>query len=150
MTCIDDNANGQEDSEETVFVSNAINRAASEMNRCLRVQYHPLSALSGNEWCKWCNAYIATFFLQSRRGNSPAASVMENVIEYRRILEAIRWGRENVPEAAPTHSSQPAVSNFNIRHNNPDGPIVVDPYKSTGGNPVSGIGRVTDNNINFF
>lgn len=149
LTCIDDNTNGQEDPEETRFITDAINRAAAEMNNSLGKQYHPLSSLANNEWCKWCNAYIAVFFLQSRRSNAPAASVMESMLSYRERLVEIRWGRENVPEAAPTHNSSPAVTNFSIKPNAGDGPVVVDLDRSTGGNPVSGVKRSTGL-TNFF
>lgn len=145
LTCIDDNANGQEEATESVFLDNAISRAATEMNAKLRHQYNPLSALANNEWCVWCNAYIAVYFLQSRRSNSPAAAIMEAVQAYRETLEDIRWGRDNVPEQAPTHNSQPSVTNFNIRFNDPDGPVLVDPDQSTGGNPVPGISRKIGN-----
>jgi hypothetical protein len=141
LACIDDNANGQADPDEIVFITDAINRSASEMNHSLGKQYSPLSSLAGNEWCKWCNAYIAAFYLQSRRGNAPVGSVMESTITYRQQLEAIQWGRDSVPEASPTHNHSPAVTNFNIRPNSPDGPVVVDLDQSTGGNPGAGVKR---------
>lgn len=150
LACIDDNANGQEDPEETPFIASAISRAAAEMNRSISKQYSPLTGLASNEWCKWCNAYLAIFHLQARRSNAPAASVIEAVISNRELLEHIRWGRESVPEGIPTHNHSPAVSNFSVQPNNPDGPIVVNVEQSTGGNPSAGVRRNVGGLINHF
>lgn len=143
LACIDDNQNGSEDGEEAGYVTAAIERAATEINEKVRYQYGDLTALAGNAWLKWANAYIAAWHLFARRANAPPGSVEEYVLSIRDQLTEIRWGRSQIPEQAPQYNFAPSVSNFRPEFTNPQGPIAVDLDLSTGASPVDGIKRNT-------
>lgn len=130
LACLDDDQDGSLTTGEQRYVTDCINRAAVEMNSALDCQY-VLSELSGNDWCRWCNAYISVWHLQSRRANSPSGSVVDAVASYRDLLAEIRFGRFKVPEQAPSFDHLPSVSNFTPELGNPQGPIGVDTEKST-------------------
>lgn len=134
LACIDDNQDGIENTSESAAVTNAIERAAVEMNNTLCCQYI-LSDLLNNSWCKWCNTYLAIWHLFSRRANVPPASVVDYVQTCRDQLSEIRWGRFQVPEGVSSIEHTPAVSNFNVEMNNDQGPVVVDGFRSTGAEP---------------
>lgn len=133
--CIDDNEDGVESAEETVHVTNAIERAAVEMNLSLERQYNPLSALASNAWCKWCNAYLTCYYLYARRGNPAPPGVVEMIDDYRQNLVHIRWGRQEVPEQNPSQEHIATVSNFHPELGKIDSPIRVDVNESTGAAP---------------
>lgn len=135
LAYIDDDQDGEASPTENSFVTAAINRGATEMNESLACQY-VLSGLSGNDWCKWCNAYLAIWFLEARRNNAPVGSVVDAVQTYRDKLREIRFGRFRVPEARPSYDHLPSVSNFNPELGNVQGPIAVDEQKSTTTAPV--------------
>src|SRR5687767_1407232 len=78
---VDDDQDGTEASNEDDHITNAIERAAVEMNSSLRNQYD-LADLTDNDWCKWCNAYLASMFLYNRRGNPAPMSILEVVTDY--------------------------------------------------------------------
>lgn len=119
---------------EEAHVTNAIERAAVEMNHSLDRQY-VLSDLSGNDWCKWCNASLAALAMATRRGQPAPASLVEEVSQYRKQLEEIRWGRDSVPEANPSYNHLPTVTNFKVQPGKYVAPIRVDTNESTGPAP---------------
>lgn len=136
VACIDDNRNRTEDDSESVYITNAIERAATEMNAKIRYQYDLTTTLQTNAWCIWCNAYLASYHLFSRRANSCPAAIAEKVAEFKQDLEEIRWGRLQIPEKSPDYDYLPTVSNFLPEYTNPIGPIAVDTTLSTGSAPV--------------
>ena len=136
LACIDDNQDGAEAAGETTEVTNAIERAAVEMNSSLRNQY-VLSELADNDWCKWCNAYLAAYYLTNRKNNPPSASVADEIIRFRDQLGEARWGRFQVPEQAPSFQHTPTVSNFNVELQKLDTPIRVVTEESTGSAPTN-------------
>lgn len=140
---IDDDADGVESPDDQLHVAAAIERAAIEMNIALENQYPTLSSLSANDWCKWCNAYIAAFHLFARKGNAPTASIVDQVQTYRDQLSEARWGRFQIPQATPQSDARPAVSSMKPDLRNPSSPIAVDTDQSTGGTPTSGVKRNT-------
>lgn len=131
----DDDQSGDLSPVEEAYITGAISRAAVEMNEKIRHQYGDLSAIVGNDWARWCNAYIACWMLASRRANAPPGSVIDAVINYRDMLTEIRWGRTSIPEQAPSHDFAPAVSNPTIELNNLEGPVAIDTDISTGSTP---------------
>lgn len=137
LACIDDDQNGTEDGTESGYVDGAIERAAVYMNEKMTHQYD-LANLTTNAWCKWCNAALAAYELFARRGNSPPGSVMESVINYKELLEQIRWGRGTIPEKHPDYDFTPAVSNPIVEMKNKEGPVAIDVEQSVGSTPASG------------
>lgn len=135
LSCIDDDMDGAESATETTYVTDAIERAAVEMNGKLRNQYLPLSDLSGNDWCKWCNAYLALDYLYERRGNPAPNSVLERCQKYRDNLEDAAWGRFEVPEQIPSAEHIPTVTNFHPEIGRIRSPIRVSDTESTGSPP---------------
>jgi hypothetical protein len=134
LACIDDDQDGVESLEDAAYIDGAIERAAVEMNESLRCQYI-LSALATNDWCKWCNAYIACWFLFERRANPVPPGIIDAVQTYREKLSEIRWGRFSVPEQSPAFDNRPAVSNFTPELRQRDNPIRVIQEECTGGKP---------------
>ncbi len=144
LACIDDDQDGLESATETTFVTGAISRAAVEMNTALENQYI-LSELTANEWCKWCNAYIAAWHLYARRSNPPPNSIVDSVQAYRELLAEIRWGRIQVPEQNPSREHKPTVSVFKPEIWKTKQPIRVDTDESTGSAPHESIKRPVAN-----
>jgi hypothetical protein len=134
LACINDKQDGVESPTDTTRITDAIERAADEMNECLTQQY-VLSQLSGSSWCRWCNAYVASWFLFERRGNPVPPGIVDAVQTYREKLEQIRWGRFQVPEVLPSFSARPTVSNFNPELGKFQNPIRVITEESTGDTP---------------
>jgi hypothetical protein len=126
---------------DDTLVTSAIERAAVEMNGSLRVQYPTLSALTSNDWCKWCNAYLGCLYLLARRNNKTPASVVEECNTYRAQLEDIRWGRWSIPEQLPQGDHRASVSNFTVELNKIANKVRVDEDESTGDTPGSNIKR---------
>lgn len=117
-------------------VTDAIERAANKMNAALGKQYI-ISELSGNDWCKWCNAHMAIVEL-CRRGNSPPPFVLEEVQGYKDNLSDAAWGRFQVPEQAPSADHRATVSNFRVEIGKLVMPIRVSTEESTGAAPQTG------------
>lgn len=135
VACCDDNEDGALSATETLRITEAIERAAVHMNHALDKQY-VLSQLTSNDWCKWCNAYLAVMQLAQRKGNPPQPSVIDAVQDFNRQLEDIRWGKDEVPEQAPSFEHIPTVSNFNPELFKSYNPIRVVTEESTGASPV--------------
>jgi hypothetical protein len=64
LVCIDDDQDGVRSDDDDDKVTACIERAAVEMNAALANQY-VLSELASNDWCKWCNAYLAVYYLSN-------------------------------------------------------------------------------------
>lgn len=135
FTLIDDNLNGIEDAAETLYIASAIERAAVELNTAIQPSGYEFSSLTNNAWCKWCNAYLACYYLAARKNNPPAASVVEAVQRYREQLEQLKWGRFHIPEQNPDHEDTPTVTNFRPELNKVIAPIRVVTEESTGAAP---------------
>lgn len=135
-TC-DDDRSGSLSATEQTYVTSAIERAAVEMNSALENQY-VISELSGNDWCKWCNAYLACWYLFSRRSNPVPTSVQEAIADYREKLSESRWGRFQVPEQNPSFEHIPTVSNLKPEIWKSSNPIRVSVEESTGATPEGG------------
>lgn len=140
LACIDDERNGVETPENAVYITGAIERAATEMNQSIFKQYI-LSELSGNAWCKWCNAYLACWYLIARRGNPPPAAIIDQVQTYRQQLAELKFGRFEIPEQNPSFDHLPSVSNFKPELGKVDSPIRVDLEESTRATPAGGVKR---------
>lgn len=135
LAVIDDNQDGVENPNESEYITHAIERGAVEMNESLSKQYAPLSGLSSNDWCKWCNAYLAAYFLFERRGNPVPTGILDAVQTYKDKLSEIRWGRFSVPEATPSFNSRPAVSNYTVELGKQANPVRVFTDESIGDAP---------------
>lgn len=132
--CIDDGQEGAESVADAAEVTQAIERAAVEMNSALRNQYK-LTDIADNDWCKWCNAYLAAYYLTNRKNNAVSASIADEVTRFRDQLSEARWGRFQLPEQAPSFDHTPSVSNFNPEIRKFNHPIRVIEEESTGGTP---------------
>lgn len=136
----DDDMDGTLSATEATHATTAINRAAVEMNSALDSQYI-LADLANNDWCKWCNAYLAIWNLYARKGNPPSPSVIEAVQTFREHLSEARWGRFQVPEQAPSFDHTGSVSNFRPEMYKVDAPIRVIVEESTRDAPGENIKR---------
>lgn len=142
VACIDDDQDGTRSVDDDAKVDACIERAAVEMNQCIASQYK-LSDVAANDWCKWCNAYLACYYLYKRRANPGPISIGEDIAYYRQLLGEIRYGRQQIPEQNPSHEHTPTVSNFNPELRKTFNKIRVVPEESTGSAPVDGIQRHT-------
>lgn len=140
LACIDDDSDGNESTVESTQVTQSIERAAVEMNSALGCQY-VLSELASNDWCKWCNAYLACYYLMKRRANPLPTSIGEDISFYRQQLEEARWGRFQVPEQASSFDHTAAVSNFRPEIYKNRNPIRVVTEESTREAPEDGVKR---------
>lgn len=127
----DDNEDGALSTTELSYVTDAIDRAATTMNATLEMRY-TLSELSGNDWCKWCNAIIAAVFVSERRGNNIPPSTAREYDKYQEDLKGIKSGKMKVPQASDNFGPSPMVSNMLIDMGNHRNQIRVDTSESTG------------------
>lgn len=138
--CIDDDEDGVISVAEEAYTTSAIERAAVEMNSALNNQYK-LSDLAGNDWCKWCNAYLAVWNLAARKNNPPPASVIAAVDQFKEQLSEARWGRFQIPEQSPSFDHSPSVSNLRPEAYKQTMPARVVEEESTRAVPTEGIQR---------
>ncbi|MFI4874763.1 MAG: hypothetical protein ACIALR_05480 [Blastopirellula sp. JB062] len=113
LRLLDDDEDGVAAADESARLDDVIVQAASMMNMRLSFRYD-LASLANNDWCRWCNAYMAAQLLMRRRGNPGSPVVFDQADEYRESLKEIREGRLNVPDAAPYRSPEIAVSNYTL------------------------------------
>lgn len=139
---IDDNQDGVESANEVLMITKAIQRAALKINACVRQQYK-LIDVATNDWLIYANAVIALYMLRSRRGNPPEGSIVEEYTDVTRILHEIQWGRQQLPDQAPSFDYLPTVSSLQVQMSNPVSPVVVNVSQSTGSQPVGNRRRIT-------
>lgn len=120
LRLIDDNEDGVANSREASYGNDAIVQAASQMNLYLK-RRHRLSTLANSDWCRWCNAYLASQLLWRRRGNPAPPTLEAEAEQYREWLLEIRHARMDVPDTPPSVDPTPGVSNYTIdmRQRNP-------------------------------
>jgi hypothetical protein len=135
LALIDDDADGVESPQESAYIGHAIERAAVEINHAADKQY-VLTDLAGNAWMKWANATLAVMFLAKRRNNPLPESIAQDVQQIREQLTEIRWGRDGVPDAAPSFDHSAAVSNLTPQLGHGYAPVRVNVQESTGEQPV--------------
>ena len=136
---VDDNENGLIATAEDTYATNAIERAAANMNAYLGQRY-VLSELASSDWCKWVNADWAAMLLFERR-NNPAGALEAKVAGHREMLEQIRDGHARVPDVVSSLAKRPSVSNFGVDRSRCDTPTPVDVAASTGGNQNGNLKR---------
>lgn len=139
---IDDDQNGVESASETLLVTRAIERAANKINGYVEHQYK-LADVAANEWLTWANAVMACYALRTRRNNPAEQSITDDYNEVSRMLIEIRWGRDQLPNQAPSFNHLPTVSNFQPELNKGVMPIRVDEEESTGNTPSGAVKRFT-------
>ena len=145
LACLDDDESGiEESSPESAYLTSCIERGAIEINGQITYQY-TLASVASNDWLKWCNAYLAAYYLKTRRGNTCDEGIVDQVVEYRKLLNEIRWGRFSLAGQLPSFSGAPSVSTFKPELMKVSNPIRVVEEESTGGTPGPGISR---NNAN--
>ncbi len=130
----DDNDDGSNTTTETSYVTRAIERGAGKMNSILDTIYK-LSDLSGNEWCRDCNAAIAAKLLAGRRGNPVPESLVTDCDEYMETLKEIQLGQQKVPGINPSFNNAPTTTNYRPEIGKREMPIRVDVQDSTGESP---------------
>lgn len=106
----DDDEDRESDADQ---ITSAIEIAATTMNQHLDRRYI-LSQLSGNAWCKWTNAYLAAFVLDSRQNNQPGPRLTEERAERLEFLKEIASGNEGVPEQTESYDQLPCLSNYTL------------------------------------
>lgn len=135
LAIVDDDEGGSNSAAELTRVTAAIERAAGRMNQYLETRY-TLSDLASNDWCKYCNADLAAYYLTMRRGHAAPQGLEQVAADRINELQQIQLGNQRVPEVANSFETIPTVSNFQVRRGDCDGPIMVDGEHSTGSAPV--------------
>ncbi len=133
----DDNEDGTEDNG---VVTNAIQIAAVEMNFYLERRYK-LSGLTSNEWCKWANAYMAAYYLDTRLGNPAAPAIAQQRDDFIDKLKLIATAGYRVPETTEAFNFLPRMTNYREELQNRREKVVVTPETSVGPPPPSGVKR---------
>jgi phage gp36-like protein len=133
----DDDEDGALSAAEEGYIARAIERAANKMNACLETRY-ALAALSGNTWCRDCNAAIAAYLVATRRGNPAPEHIAREYASFFDDLNDIRAGRLKVPQAGDTHETIPTVTNFDTDLHESRSKVRRVGETSTGGPPPSG------------
>lgn len=143
---LDDTEAGVRSAEMEDWIDRAIDIAAGKINAKVRHQYK-ISDLdgSGNTWLRDTNAYLAAMTLATRRGNPCPESLVRECEERLALLNEIRWGRESIPEQAPSFDHTPAASNYRPELYKIDNPIRVDTGESTGDAPPTSVKRPVAN-----
>jgi phage gp36-like protein len=111
LRSVDDDEDGALSPTEEAAIDRAIERAANVANASLEMRY-ALADLASNTWCRDCNAALAAYFLATRRGNPAPEHVQRQYDSFVHDLAEIRAGRLKVPQAADSHETTPAVTNF--------------------------------------
>lgn len=137
----DDDQDGVLSVAEVAYITGAISRGAVEVNIAVATSSYDYASLTSNVWVKWCNAYLAAYYLSARKNNPPSASVMDAVQRYRQNLQELQYGRFLIPEQTPDHDSRPTVSNFRPEIYKQSMPIRVVEEESTGAKPEGGLKR---------
>lgn len=107
----DDDRTGGGDCDK---VQNAIARAtAFFMTKVYK--FYAQSALEGNEFCRWCVAYMAIGQLFKRRGNYPPPAIQEEIEGWSEHLEKIEEGTAEIPGASRRYE-QTGMSMSNLRY----------------------------------
>jgi hypothetical protein len=137
---LDDDETGDTSVSEEALIETAISWSATEINAAVEQQYK-LSDVASNTWLQMANAILACDWLARRRRNpveenGPIGSMVRTV---REKLAGIRWGKEHLPEQAPSFNHLPTVSNFVPHLGARNGPVLVDKSNSVGSNPAPGI-----------
>jgi hypothetical protein len=103
-------------STEAARVASAIEATATRMNMIFQnFTLYSLVSLAANEWCKWCNAWLAAAELCRRRGNAPPQSILEREQYYEGYLKLLQNGVVMViPGTPPTYDGRPAMTNFTV------------------------------------
>jgi hypothetical protein len=139
--CLDDGEDGQRSAAEDDLLTRAIEIAAGKINQRVRHQYKLTDLAAGNDWLRDCNAYLAAKSLAERRGNPSPQSLMDECKDRERLLEEIRWGREQIPQQNPSFDHSPTVTNFEPELGRYHSPIRVRQIESTGEEPEPPVKR---------
>jgi hypothetical protein len=149
LASIDDNMDGVISAEEEAIVTSLIEMTASEINRQVRHQY-VLTEVASNVWLKWAQATMCVYRLRKRRNNPAEGSVEDDYQEINRLLNEVRWGREQLPEQLPSFDHLPSVSNFVPQIGRGTAPIRVIEEESTTTRPTSSRKRFTADEPGYF
>jgi hypothetical protein len=135
LACIDDDENGGTSPTADGYVTSAIENAASKINQKLSTSKYKPASISSNAWVKWTNAYLAIDILSRRRNNPAVESITSEIKERLELLDAVRAGREQLPEQTPDFDCLPAVSNLKPELYKYQNPIRVSVNESVGSTP---------------
>jgi phage gp36-like protein len=134
LAAVDDDENGSLSTTELAVVQRAIQRAANRMNASLLVRYAE-SELTGNSWCRDCNAMLAVYLLATRRGAPAPDQIQEQYEAYLDDLEEILASRKCVPGVVSLFEHRPTTTNFRFNGGDALSPIERVPETSTGSPP---------------
>lgn len=138
LAAADDDSSGTLSPVEEAHIARAIERAAGTMNAVLELRYS-LTDLTGNDWCRDCNAALAAYLLATRAGDAAPDTVAAEFDRYLDALAQIRDGLACVPEVTESNRHGPTVSNFRIDLREPRAKVRRVLETSTGGVPVDGV-----------
>lgn len=133
----DDDEDG---SEETGTITSAIERAAVEMNFYLERRYD-LSDIASNTWCKWANAYLAVYYLDTRLGNPASPVITEHRDEILELLKTIGRSGNRIPEATESFNFLPRLTNYQANLRDRHVKVIVVQETSVGPSPAAGVKR---------
>lgn len=142
IASIDDSMDGVESVNDELQVTKAIERAALKINQHVRQQYKLLD-VANNTWLTYANAVLAAYDLRKRRGNPVEGSINDEYQEVQTVLNDVRWGRQQLPDQAPSFDYTPTTSSMQTQLGNVLSPVVVNPAQSTGLPPVGNVRRIT-------
>lgn len=121
-------------------VADCIDMAAADMNVYLGRRYPNFASLVGNSWCKWTNAWIAAYYLASRRGNGVPKIIQDQYDNRLKVLLQIQDGILLLPDTTAPIGAYPFVSNYSPQLVGPGGAGVArNPFTSTGPSVPSNI-----------
>ena len=144
-SAIDIDEDGVESTYESSLVTSAIQRAANRINAKIRHQY-VLADVVGNDWLSYANAVLAAYEVRTMSVNPSEGSLIDKVNDILQTLNEIRYGRDQLPDQAPSFDYLPTVSSFKVQLGNPLSPITINVDQSTGSIPVGNRRRVTSGN----
>lgn len=98
----------------TSNVTNAIARATARFNAKV-YKFYTLTALTGNEFARWCAAYMSISQLFIRRANMLPASIQEEIAGWMEHLDKVEAGTAEIP-GATRRFEQTGMSMSNLRY----------------------------------
>lgn len=111
---VDDNRSGDNETAENVYVTDAIERADSDISMHVQ-KYYNTTTLTGNTWVKWCSATLTAVDLMTRNGNQIPAGLWLRYQRYLELLAQIATGTLEIPGATPLTSASGMVME-NLEH----------------------------------
>ena len=94
---VDDDSNGMSSTPETLWLSDAKERAKVKITQYLAL-YYDLTTIAGNTWIKWASATMTAVELMRRRGESAPDGLVVMANEYIDFLVMVMQGKALIPQ----------------------------------------------------